>query len=99
MENNNIKKIDEEILGNVSGGDMDPGKVIRILDYQNGYPVKWQDANGNVWHYACPKCNGIMHWGKNSCLYCDPCSKWFWLDLDKYKVYDVFLDPGTSITG
>ena len=45
-------------------------------------------TTGTIYHYTCPRCGRILHFGTWLCLYCDPCDEWWWSEDKVNKVID-----------
>lgn len=83
-ENPAFQELPDESLDAVAGG----GGLDGDVNYEDNDPTAvgadskgntthWQCANGDVYHYECPKCGRLLHQGTLGLLYCDPCDEWF----------------------
>ena len=52
-------------------------EVVVMKRDSQGRATHWKNGNGEIWHYICPRCGRILHFGTLGYLYCDPCDDWF----------------------
>ena len=88
----NVKKLNEEpaafwelpdeSLDAVAGGGdgdfyRDDENPTPVGSDSQGNTTHWRLADGDVYHYVCPKCGRLLHKGTLAMLYCDPCDEWY----------------------
>ena len=81
-ENPAFQELPDESLDAVAGGgdgnsyDEDKYPMAVGSDSQ-GNTAHGRLADGDVYHYVCPKCGRLLHQGTLAMLYCDPCDEWY----------------------
>ena len=81
-ENPAFQELPDESLDAVAGGghgdfNYEENNPTPVGSDSQGNTTHWLLADGNVYHYECPKCGRLLHQGTLTMLYCDPCDDWF----------------------
>ena len=75
-----FRELPDESLDAVAGGgdgDCNDNNPTPVGSDSQGNTTHWRLADGDVYHYVCPKCGRLLHKGTLTMLYCDPCDEWF----------------------
>ena len=75
-----FRELPDESLDAVAGGgdgDCNDNNPTPVGSDSQGNTTHWRLADGDVYHYVCPKCGRLLHQGTLTMLYCDPCDEWF----------------------
>ena len=73
------RELSDQELAQASGG-ADAGLGRPEYEWKTdsqGRVTHWKKANGEIYHYTCPRCGRILHEGTMGYLFCDPCDDWF----------------------
>ena len=79
-ENPAFRELPDESLDAVAGGgdgDCNDNNPTPVGSDSQGNTTHWRLADGDVYHYVCPKCGRLLHKGTLAMLYCDPCDEWY----------------------
>ena len=79
-ENPAFQELPDERLDAVAGGgdgDCNDNNPTPVGSDSQGNTTHWRLADGDVYHYVCPKCGRLLHKGTLAMLYCDPCDEWY----------------------
>ena len=79
-ENPAFRELPDESLDAVAGGgdgDCNDNNPTPVGSDSQGNTTHWRLADGDVYHYVCPKCGRLLHKGTLTMLYCDPCDEWY----------------------
>ena len=75
-----FRELPDESLDAVAGGgdgNWNVNDPPPVGSDSQGNTTHWQDPDGDVFHFECPKCGRLLHQGTQGLLYCDPCDDWF----------------------
>ena len=75
-----FRELPDESLDAVAGGgdgDCNDNNPTPVGSDSQGNTTHWRLADGDVYHYVCPKCGRLLHQGTLTMLYCDPCDEWY----------------------
>ena len=75
-----FRELPDESLDAVAGGgdgDCNDNNPTPVGSDSQGNTTHWRLADGDVYHYVCPKCGRLLHKGTLTMLYCDPCDEWY----------------------
>ena len=75
-----FRELPDESLDAVAGGGDGIWNVndpTPVGSDSQGNTTHWRLADGDVYHYVCPKCGRLLHKGTLAMLYCDPCDEWY----------------------
>ena len=75
-----FRELPDESLDAVAGGgdgDCNDNNPTPVGSDSQGNTTHWRLADGDVYHYVCPKCGRLLHKGTLAMLYCDPCDEWY----------------------
>ena len=75
-----FRELPDESLDAVAGGgdgDCNDNNPTPVGSDSQGNTTHWRLADGDVYHYVCPKCGRLLHEGTLGLCYCDPCDEWF----------------------
>ena len=57
-----------------------------------GRVTHWKTDSGKIYHFTCPRCGRILHYGTLDFFYCDPCDDCWFFENSVNKVIDKASD-------